>query len=134
MRAYQLCLALAATGLIALTLAWPDTPTAQQTAPAIKSATPPLVVAPPKAIRCYNPPQTPAKTTPLSKLPPPGLCLGVISGTNCTVCPGHPSGQVIQIVAGKAVTCYKGCSKGYVWNAYRRLCCPGTPSAPPLIK
>ena len=130
MKAYRLSLALAAAGAIALTWAWPDTLVAQVKAPSAEK----LVAAPPKPARCYRPPGLRPTATPLSKLPPPGLCLGVISGKSCIACPGHPGSQVIQVITGKAVSCYRACMKGFVWNAKSRLCCPGTPPPPPVIK
>ena len=135
MKAHGLSLALAAAGVVALTLAWPDTPAAQTKAPTKAPGTVKMApVASPKPQRCYRPSQMAAKTTPMAKLPPPGLCLGVISGKNCIACPGHPGSQVIQVVVGKTVSCLRACGKGFVWNAKSRQCCPGTPPPPPVIK
>jgi len=121
MKVYNLALALAAAGIVAVTFMWPDTPSAEITIQ--KKGKPAL---------CYKPAKVAAKTTPMAKLPPPGICAGVISGKNCIVCPGYPGSGVIQVVKGKSVSCYQACKAGTVWNG--SACCPGTPGAPPVVK
>ena len=110
MKAYMRSLALAAAGIVALTLAWPATSGAQPSG-------------------CYKACQIAAKSVPV---PPYFVCLGIRKGTNCTVCPGHLGGQVIQVLAGNSVSCFKACAKGFAWNPGSRLCCPGT--APTLAQ
>ena len=47
------------------------------------------------------------------------------------VCEGQLTGQSLQIVQDKNISCFKACAKGYAWNAATQQCCPApTPSAP----
>jgi hypothetical protein len=102
-------LILVAAGVGALILMWPGNARAQASA-------------------CYNACRIPATSV---SAPRYVACLGIRIGNNCTVCPGQLTGQSLQIIADKAVSCLKACAKGYVWNAASRQCCPGqTPNSP----
>jgi hypothetical protein len=58
-------------------------------------------------------------------------CLGSRKGSNCTVCPGQQTGQALQIIANKTVSCFKACASGYAWTAASRQCCPTQTTTPP---
>ena len=101
-------LILVAAGIGALIWIWPGPARAQASA-------------------CYNACRIPATSV---SAPRYVACLGIRIGNNCTVCPGQLTGQSLQIIANKTVSCLKACAKGYVWNAASRQCCPGqTPNS-----
>src|SRR5262249_54850749 len=58
---------------------------------------------------CYSACPIPATSAPAPRY---AVCLGVRSGNTCTVCPGQQTGQSLQLVSNKAVTCLKACAKG----------------------
>jgi hypothetical protein len=104
----MLSVALVAAGMVALTLAWPGTSWAQPS-------------------RCYKACQIPAKSMVVPKY---FACLGLRKGSECSVCPGQPGGQAIQLLTGKSVSCFKACANGFAWNPESRQCCPAQGQAP----
>ena len=75
---------------------------------------------------CYQGCQLPTTSMAVSRYV---VCLGVRDGKTCTVCPTQQTGQAFQIVTGKSLSCFKGCAKGYVWNAASQQCCPAPTQA-----
>jgi len=104
-------LALIALGALALGLLWTGSSSAQPSG-------------------CYQGCQLPTTSMAVSRYV---VCLGVRNGSTCTVCPSQQTGQAFQIAAGKSLSCFKGCAKGYVWNAASQQCCPApTPASAPI--
>jgi hypothetical protein len=159
MNTCRFALAVASVGAVALGLAWSDTLGAQVKARGIEKVEPkapkvggtgkavptaPKVggtdKASPKApkLGCYQSPPSPKKPQRIlmSKLPPPGICVGFIAHhatfDECLICAGYPD-KVIQRV-GKNLYCFEACKKGYVPLPAGSLCCPGAPPPPPVIK
>src|SRR6516165_5280328 len=75
---------------------------------------------------CYQGCQLPTTSMAVSRYV---VCLGVRNGGTCTVCPSQQTGQAFQIATGKSLSCFKGCAKGYVWNAASQQCCPAPAQA-----
>ena len=100
-------LALIALGTLALGLVWSGSSAAQPSG-------------------CYQGCQLPTTSMAVSRYV---VCLGVRNGGTCTVCPSQQTGQAFQIATGKSLSCFKGCAKGYVWNAASQQCCPAPTQA-----
>src|SRR5262245_12005751 len=75
---------------------------------------------------CYQGCQLPTTSMAVSRYV---VCLGVRDGGTCTVCPSEQAGQAFQIASGKSLSCFKGCAKGYEWNAASQQCCPAPTQA-----
>src|SRR5215470_12803918 len=79
---------------------------------------------------CYQGCQLPTTSMTVSRYV---VCLGVRNGSTCTVCPSQQAGQAFQIATGKSLSCFKGCAKGYAWNAASQQCCPAPTGASPPV-
>src|SRR5947207_10670400 len=108
MKPTMLSVVLPAAAMVALILTWPGTSWAQPS-------------------RCYKGCQIPAKSAVVPKY---FACLGVRKGSECSVCPGRPGGQAIQLLTGKTLSCFKACANGFAWNPESRQCCPAQGQAP----
>src|SRR6476661_8985634 len=75
--------------------------------------------------RCYK--ACPVPTTSVAT-PRYVACLGVRDGASCSVCPGQLSGQSLQVLANKKLSCFKACANGFAWNADAQECCPSQTS------
>ena len=100
MKPTMLSVVLPAAAMVALILTWPGTSWAQPS-------------------RCYKGCQIPAKSAVVPKY---FACLGVRKGSECSVCPGRPGGQAIQLLTGKTRSTVAG-----DWEALDdgRLCFAG---------
>ncbi|HEY2981137.1 MAG TPA: M12 family metallo-peptidase, partial [Anaerolineales bacterium] len=76
---------------------------------------------------CYKACQIPASSV---AAPRYVACLGVRDGATCSVCPGQQSGQSLQILTNKNLSCFKACANGFAWNAQARQCCSSQTSGP----
>jgi hypothetical protein len=74
---------------------------------------------------CYKACQIPATS---AAAPRYVACLGVRDGASCSVCPGQQSGQSLQVLANKRLSCFKACTKGFAWSAEAQQCCPSQTS------
>jgi hypothetical protein len=96
---------------------------------------PAFAAQPPRpTVTCYAPPHHAPIKTPMSALPPPGLCLGsqVKQGgvTYCVNC--GTSGSLVHEALGLACV---SCKAGYAWAAKAGQCCrQGPGQAPPKAK
>jgi hypothetical protein len=80
-----------------------------------------------KAANCYTPPVRRGVKTPMSALPPPGICVGTqVKQGGVVYC--YNCGTSSTPVSGGCVSC----NAGYTWNAATKSCCKGAgPALPP---
>ncbi len=89
------------------------------------------------ATACKTSPSVPATKRVLKPVRKDGkdldLCLGkrvkIIGVTYCYQC----TGQSFDI-GNNTGQCVKSCDAGFIWDAAKKMCCPGSPPPPPVIK